>query len=122
MKFYGTVKLHKLKNNNSLNDLPLRLIISNVGSASYQLTNFMAKLRSPLSTSQYTLNNTKKFIEMIKNQSISSAYKMICFDKSYLFTMILLDYTFNRILKRVPLGFINRNFSIRVHTAYIISL
>ena len=39
-KFYGTVKLQKLKNDSTVDDLSLRPIISNVGTASYQLENW----------------------------------------------------------------------------------
>ena len=76
-KFYSTIKRHKLKNGSSVDDLPLRPIISNVGTASYQLAKYLAKLLSPLSRSQYTVNSTKEFINMIKNETVPSAYKMI---------------------------------------------
>ena len=36
-KFYGTTKRRKLKKGSSVNNLPLRPIISNVATASYQL-------------------------------------------------------------------------------------
>ena len=50
-KFYGTAKQHKLKNGSSVDDLALRPILSNVGIASYQLAEYLAKLLSPLSRS-----------------------------------------------------------------------
>ena len=34
-KFYGMVKKHKIPVNGTINDLPLRPIISNIGTASY---------------------------------------------------------------------------------------
>ena len=58
-KFYGTAKRYKLANGSSIDDLPLRPIISNVGTASYQLAKYLVKLLSPLSRSQYTVNSTK---------------------------------------------------------------
>ena len=64
----------------NLQDLPLRLVISNVGTASYQLAKYLAKLLSPLSKSQYTVNSTKEFIDMIKKETVPSSYKMISFD------------------------------------------
>ena len=51
-KFYGIAKWHKLKKDISVNNLPLRPIISNVGTASHQLTKYLAKHLSPLSRSQ----------------------------------------------------------------------
>ena len=41
-----------LKKGSSVDDLPLRPIISNIGTASYQLAKYLAKLLSPLSKSQ----------------------------------------------------------------------
>ena len=90
-KFYGTAKRHKLKNGSSVDDLPLRPITSNVGTASYHLAKYLAKLLSPLSKSQYTVNSTKEFINMIKNETVPSACKMISFGVSSLFTMVPLD-------------------------------
>ena len=96
-KFYGTVKQHKLKHGSSADDLPLRPVISNIETASHQLV----KLLSQLSKSQYTVNKTKDFIDMIKNEIILSAYKMISFDVSSLFIMISLDCTIGLTLKRI---------------------
>ena len=100
-KFYGTAKQHKFKNGNSANDLPLRPIISNVRTASYQPTKYLAKLLSPLSRSQYTVNRPKEFINMIKNEAVPSAYKMISFHVSSLFTTVLLDYAIDLSMKQI---------------------
>ena len=100
-EFYGTAKRHKLKTGSSLDDLPLRPIISNDGTASYQLAKYLAKLLSPLSKSQYMVNSTTEFIEMIINERVPSSYKMISFDVSSLFTMVSLDYTIDLTLKRI---------------------
>ena len=100
-KLWGTAKRHKLKKGSSVDDLPLRPIISNVGTASYQLAKHLEKLLSPLSKSQYTVNSTKEFIELIKKESVPSSYKMISFDvSSLLFTMAPVDYTVDPTLKR----------------------
>ena len=99
-KFYGAAKQHKLKNGSSVDDLALRPILSNVGIASYQLAEYLAKLLSPLSRSQYTVNSTKEF-NNIKNETVPSAYKIISFDVSYLFTMVPLDYTTDLTLKQI---------------------
>ena len=39
------------------------------------------------------VNSTKELIEMIKEERVPSSYKMISFDATSLFTMVLLDYT-----------------------------
>ena len=54
-RFYGTTKIHKLKNDRAVDKLPIRPIISNIQTASYQLPKYLAKLLSPLNTSEYTL-------------------------------------------------------------------
>ena len=51
--------------------------------------------------SQYTVNSTKEFIDMIKKERVPSSYKMISDDVSSLFTMVLLDYLIDLILKRI---------------------
>ena len=100
-KFYSTAKRRKLKNDSTVDDLPLRPIISNVGTASYQLAKYLAKLISPLSKSQYTVNSTKEFIETVRKERIPTLYKMIPFDVTSLFTMVPLDYTTDLVLKRI---------------------
>ena len=64
-KFYGTAKVHKLPANGNVDQLPIRPIISNIGTTTYQLAEYLAKLLSPLSQSQYTGKSTKNFIEKI---------------------------------------------------------
>ena len=48
-KFYGLAKLHKFPIFAAVDQLPLRPIIWNVGTASYQLAKHLAKLLLPLS-------------------------------------------------------------------------
>ena len=61
----------------------------------------MAKLLSPLSKSQYTVQSTKEFINHIKKQKVPSNYKMISFDVISLFTNFRIDVTIEIILKRI---------------------
>ena len=65
-KFYGTARIHKLSPNDTINGLLLRPIVSNIGTATYHLSKYLAELLSPLSESEYTIKNTKYFPE--KNQ------------------------------------------------------
>ena len=73
------------KNGGSVDDLPLRAIICNVGTSSYQLAKYLEKLLSPLRRSQYTVSITKEYFNMIKIETIPIAYKMISFDVFSLF-------------------------------------
>ena len=100
-RFYGTAKLHKLKNDSTVDDLPIRPIISNINTGSYQLAKYLAKLLSPLSTSEYTVKSTSDFITHIKEQNLTSNFKLISFDVTSLFRNVQLDFTIDVIFKRV---------------------
>ena len=99
--FYGTAKIHKLKNGSTVDDLPILPIISNINTASYQLAKYLAKLLSPLSMSEYTVKSTSDFITHIKGQNIPNNFKLISFDVTLLFTNVPLDITIDVILKRI---------------------
>ena len=100
-RFYGTVKLHKLKNDSTVDDLPIQPIVSNINTASYQLAKYLTKILSPLSTSEYTVKSTSNFITYIKGQNIPNNFKLISFDVTSLFTNVPLDFTIDVILKRI---------------------
>ena len=85
-KFYGIAKIHKLKLNDKVDQLPIRPIISNIGTAIYNLVRHLKKLFSPLSRSKCTKNSTKHFIGKIKQETIPGVYKMASFDAKPLFT------------------------------------
>ena len=78
-KFYGAAKMHKLLTNN-VDDLPLRPIISNIETATYQTAEYLAKLLSPLGTSEYTISNTKTFVKQIRKMKVPLGYKLVSFD------------------------------------------
>ena len=100
-KFYGTTKKHKIPVKGTINDLPLRPIISNIGTASYQLPKYLTKLLSPLSTSEYTVANNTEFINHVKRMNIPKDHSFISFDVKSLFTYVPLDFTINVILRRI---------------------
>lgn len=47
-RFYGTAKLDKLPTYHTIEELPIRPVVSNVGTASYRLEKYLAKNLSPL--------------------------------------------------------------------------
>ena len=100
-KFYGTAKKHKKPVNGTINDLPLRPIISNIGTASYQLAKCLAKWLFSLSKSEYTVANNIEFINHIKRVKIPKNDGFISFDVKSLFTYVPLDFTVNVILRRI---------------------
>ena len=84
-----------------IDNLPLRPIISNIGTASYQLAKYLAKLLSPLAQSNYTINSTKDVMIKIKNQKIPENYEMFSFDVKSLFTSVPLEHIIDIIIKRI---------------------
>ena len=100
-KFYGTAKKHKLTPTGTIDDLPNLPIISNIGTASYQLAKYLAKLLSPLSKSEYTVANNIEFINNMKSEIVLTGHSFISFDVKSLFTNVPLYYTINIILKRI---------------------
>ena len=98
-KFYGTAKVHKLPESKNKDQLPIRPIIYNIGTATHQLAKYLAKLLFPLSQSQYTVK--KDFIEKIRNVNVPHGFDMISFDEKPLFTSVPLEETINLALGRI---------------------
>ena len=76
-----------------MDQVPIRPIVSNIGTATYQLAKYLAKLLSPLSQSKYTVKSTKDFIEKIRNINLPHGFDMISFDVKSLFTSVPLEET-----------------------------
>ena len=100
-KFYGTAKIHKLSPNDTINELPLRPIVSNIGTTTYHLSKYLAKLLFPLSESEYTIKNTKYFVKKIEKKHIPNDHLLVSFDVKSLFTNVTLDETIKIILNRI---------------------
>ena len=84
-----------------MDQLPIRPIIYNIGTATHQLAKYLAKLLFPLSQSQYTVKSTKDFTDKIRNVNVPHGFDMISFDVKSLFTRILLEETINIALDRI---------------------
>ena len=100
-KFYGTTKIHKLLPNRAIDELPVRPIISNISTATYDLDRYLAKILSPLSRLDYTVSSRKKFTEIIKLKSIPDNCKLVLFEVKSLFMEFPLDSTIDIILNRI---------------------
>ena len=100
-KFYGTAKVHKISINDTVKELPLRLIISNLNTATYQLLCYLVKILFSLSRSQYMVESSNKFVNVIKQQVIPSSYKLVSFDVKPVFKNVPLYRTIDIILKRI---------------------
>ena len=93
--------MHKLPPNGFIDNLALRPIISNIGTANYQLVQYLAKLLSPLAQSNYTINSTKDLMIKIKNEKTPENYEMVSFDITSLFTSVPLEHIIDIIIKRI---------------------
>ena len=60
----------------------------------------MAKILSPLNRSQYTVESSNKFVNVIKQLVFPSSYKLASFDVKSLFTNVPLDRAIDIILTR----------------------
>lgn len=81
-RFYGAPKIHKP-------DIPLRPIVSTIGSATQKLERYLAGiLRSITLSSQHTIRNTKEAVERLKSINILENTTMCSFDVVSLFTSI----------------------------------
>ena len=60
--FFGLAKVHKLENNPyEVGNLPLRPVISNIDTSTYEISKYMAKLLTPLTKSIYSIESTRDF-------------------------------------------------------------
>ena len=100
--YFGLAKIHKVPNNSkNVNDLPLRPIISNCGTATYEISRYLAGVLSPLTKNDYTILNTLDFVNRLKGLSIGADEKMVSFDVSSLFSNVPLDFTIDVILRKI---------------------
>ena len=79
-KFYGTAKVHKLLITDTFQNLPLRQIISKLNTAMHKSARYVAKILSPLSLSQYNIESSNKFANMINSrsfQAVTSSYHLM---------------------------------------------
>ena len=100
-RFYGTAKLHIIDRNDKIDKLPLHPIVSNIGTASYQLAKYLTKLLSPLNKSEYTVQSSTEFMEHIKTKTVPRGYHLLSFDVISLFTNVLLDAMIDIVFKHI---------------------
>ena len=101
-QFFGLAKVHKLDSSCRDDDaLPLRPVISNIGTSTYKISKYLSQILAPLAKSEYTTESTKDFVHKLGKQSIGAGYSMVSFDVTSLFTNVPLDYTISLILDKI---------------------
>ena len=81
-KFYGLPKIHK-------KDVPLRPIVSSIGSVMYDTAKFLAKIMKPLvGHNSHHIVNSEDFVNKIAELEVPPGQKLVSYDVSSLFTSI----------------------------------
>ena len=77
-----------------MNNAPLRPVISAVGTATYNLSKYLAKVLNPLvGQNGYVLRNTLHFLENVKERTVEPDMVMVNFDVKALYTSLPIDKT-----------------------------
>ena len=94
-RIYGLPKIHKP-------NVPLRLIVSFVGSATYKLSKVLKNVLSPLvGTTKYSVKNSKEFVDLLSSIKIKVFESQVSFDVVSLFTSVPIDLARSVVLKRL---------------------
>lgn len=90
-KLYGLPKVHK-------NDVPLRPIVSSIGSPTQHLAKYLASQLQPIANNAASyIRNTEHFIEMLGQVQISPEDLLVSFDVVSLFTNVPVGETLDII-------------------------
>ena len=84
-KFYGLPKVHKQQ-------IPLRPIVSSIGSVTYESAKLLSKILGPLvGNTEHHIKNSTDFVDKIKDLEVPPPWKLVSYDVSALFTSIPID-------------------------------
>ena len=94
-KFYGLPKIHK-------KNIPLRPIVSSIGSVSYGVAKELARIIKPLmGNSQHHVHNSKQFAEEMKELKLEEGKCITSYDVAALFTSIPVPSALNIIKEKL---------------------
>ena len=94
-QLYGLPKVHK-------DGVPMRPIVSEVGSPCYKLVRELARILTPLAgLNGYTVKNSISFVEAVKELQISPQDHLVSFDVTNLFTQVLITEALRVIEERL---------------------
>ena len=94
-KFYGLPKIHKP-------DIPYRPIVSSTGTVSFSTAKIFAKILKPLvGLSTHHLQNTKDFIQQLKDVKLQPDESIISFDVKALCTSVPIQPVLNIIKNKL---------------------
>ena len=94
-KLYGLPKVHK-------EGIPLRPIVSSIGTASYETAKELARILKPLmESSPYQVQNSRDFIQQIQDIKLKEDQCIISYDIKALFTSVPIQPAIDVIKKRL---------------------
>ena len=94
-KFYGLPKIYKP-------GIPLIPIVSSIGAATYNTAKELAKiLKPPMGMSAHHVQNTRDFVEQIKDVRLKQGECIISYDVTALFTSVPIKPVLNIIKQRL---------------------
>ena len=94
-KYYGLPKIHKA-------GTPLRPIISSTGTATYNTAKELARILKPLvGTSNHHVQNTRDFIDQIKDVRLKDGESIMSYDVTSLFTSVPIKPALDIIQQRL---------------------
>ena len=94
-KYYGLPKIHKA-------GTPLRPIISSIGTATYNTAKELARILKPLvGTSNHHVQNTRDFIDQIKDVRLKDGESIMSYDVTSLFTSVPIKPALDIIQQRL---------------------
>ena len=96
-RFYGLAKTHKP-------DVPLRPVISAVGSALYGVSKYLAMVLKPLlGQSDLTIKNSQEFVRVVSDECVADNESMVSFDVKSLYTSLPIGRTLDVVRERLRL-------------------
>jgi hypothetical protein len=72
-------------------DIPFRPINSSIGSPTYEVSKYLARILKLLYNENYTVKNSKEFATFVTNQKINPDEQLVSFEVTSLFTSIPVD-------------------------------
>nr|XP_027210078.1 uncharacterized protein LOC113803492 [Penaeus vannamei] len=99
-RLYGLPKIHKIGQ-------PLRPIISAIGTFNYNVAKLLVQIITPLTTNEYTIENSFSFIKEISDLKPLLPVTMASFDIESLFTNVPLNETTDIILNKTASSLLN---------------
>ena len=101
-RFFATAKTHKFDNFKDINieNLKLRLIIDQTGTATYNASKVVANYLRPLTNNKFVIKDCLLFPDILKSTVLEIDEEIVSYDVESLFTNILIKETIDYICEQ----------------------